>query len=89
MTEVLKHSLTLLAKEARKSESDIHILNLSLELLAGSWEQVNESWIASEHPCINIPTDGPEAPCGALILELEESTAHAGRLPLSNPRRCQ
>ena len=59
-TEVLKHSLTLLAKEARKSVSDIHILRLSLELLAGSWEEVRESWItwtASEHPLIYQPMD--------------------------------
>ena len=59
LTDILKHSLTRLAKEARKSVSDIHIniiiLKLSLELLAGSWEEVRESWIASEHPLTYRP----------------------------------
>ena len=55
VTKVLKHSLTLLAKEARTAVSDTHILKPSLELLAGTWEEVTESWIASEHPLTYRP----------------------------------
>ena len=55
VTKVLKHSLTLLAKEARKVARDIHILDPSLKLLAGSRKGVTESWIASEHPLIYRP----------------------------------
>ena len=50
VTEVLKHSLTLLTKEARKAVRNTHILKPLLEVLAGSWEEVRVSWIASEHP---------------------------------------